>query len=135
MKKYYGGGVMDGEPTNKDMRESDRASRDSYRMARAERRLGRNREDVSRLLADLEGYEPESQDRRDMARKIAALGLGAAALPVGVGMKNAINDARSRAMMGRSNTIFDAGNSIQDLSAIERLLIDILGMGGREGRE
>lgn len=135
MKKYYGGGVMDGEPTNRDMRESDRASRESYRMSRAERRLGRNREDVDRLLADLEGYEPESQDRRDMARKMAALGLGAAALPVGVGMKNAINDARSRAMMGRSNTIFDAGNSIQDLSAIERLLIDILGMGGRGGRE
>lgn len=126
---------MNGGPTNRDMRESDRASRESYRMSRAERRLGRNREEVDRLLADLEGYDPRSQDRRDMARKIAALGLGAAALPVGVGMKNAVDNARARAMIGRANTIFDAGNSIQDLSAIESLLIDIFGMGGVGGWE
>ena len=123
------------DPTNRDMRESDRASRESYRMARPERRLGRNREDVIRLLDDLEGYDPDSQIRREMGRKIAALGLGAAAIPVGVGLNNAVNSARGRAMLGRSNTIFDAGNSIQDLSAIERLLIDIFGMGGRGGRE
>lgn len=31
MKKYADGGII-GNPTNRDMRESDRASRESYRM-------------------------------------------------------------------------------------------------------
>lgn len=108
---------------------------ENRRYSRPERRIARNREDVGRMLGDLEEYDPESQDRRDMMRKIAALGMGAAALPVGVGLNNAVDNARARAMLGRANTIFDAGNTIQDLSAIERLLIDVFGMGGRGGRE
>ena len=114
--------------SNRDMRESDRASRDSYRMARAERRLARNREDVGRLLDDIEGYDPQSQINRNMARKIAAMTLGAAALPVGIGLNNAIDNARRMAMRGRYDTIFGNYTNKQELNAMERLLIDIFGI-------
>ena len=127
MKKYADGGMMGG-PSNRDMRESDRASRESYRMARPERRLARNREDVGRLLDDIEGYDPQSQINRNMARKIAAMTLGAAALPVGIGLNNAIDNARRMAMRGRYDTIFGNYTNKQELNAMERLLIDIFGI-------
>lgn len=127
MKKYADGGMMGG-PSNRDMRESDRASRESYRMARPERRLARNREDVGRLLDDIEGYDPQSQINRNMARKIAAMTLGAAALPVGIGLNNAIDNSRRMAMRGRYDTIFGNYTNKQELNAMERLLIDIFGI-------
>jgi len=130
MKKYADGGMMGG-PSNRDMRESDRASRESYRMARPERRLARNREDVGRLLDDIEGYDPQSQINRNMARKIAAMTLGAAALPVGVGGNIMLQNARARA---QKNPYYYAsgqlaGQTVNDLSGLERLLLQLFGDG------
>lgn len=117
------------DPSNRDMRSSDRASRESYRMSRPERRIARNREDVSRLIDDLESYNPKSQVNRDMARKIAALTLGTAALPVGVGANVMLQNARERAQKDpyyyASGQL--AGQTSNDLSPLERMLIKLFG--------
>jgi hypothetical protein len=134
MKKYADGG-MTGGPSNRDMRDLDRASRESYRMARPERRLARNREDVGRLLADLEGYDPHSQINRNIARKIAALGTVGSAIPAAITLKEGLKQARRDAWRGRdtSNEEYDYwGTSTKELSDLQKLLLDMFGIGRQQ---
>ena len=124
IKKYMDGGYAD--PTNRDMRESDRASRESFRMARPERRMQREYEDVDRLLGGLEGYDPEEQMRMDMIiRKIMPMIAGAAAVPAGAAAYGAMSDARNQFVKNRN----PLSNESMDLNALQRILVDIFGIG------
>lgn len=116
VKKYQEGGMME-----------------NRRYSRPERRIARNREDVGRILADLEGYDPESQQRRDMARKIAALGAVGAAAPAAITLPMVLNQARRDAMKGRNiGPVEDGywGTSTKELSDLQKLLIQMFGVGG-----
>jgi len=123
-KSYMNGGSY--EPTNRDMRDSDRASRESYRMARPERRMQRNYEDIDRLLGSLEGYDPEDTAKRDMImRKIIPMLAGVAAVPATAAAYGGMQDARNQFVKNRN----PLSNESMDLNALQKILIDLFGIG------
>ena len=74
-KKYQKGGV-----TNKEMRESDRASRKSYKKSKPERKISRKSKSSADLLKRLESYDPAKEESKKTIKKFAGMAAGVGAL-------------------------------------------------------
>jgi len=95
-------------------------------MARPERRMQRNYEDIDRLLGSLEGYDPEDTAKRDMImRKIIPMLAGVAAVPATAAAYGGMQDARNQFVKNRN----PLSNESMDLNALQKILIDLFGIG------
>ncbi len=74
-KRYQNGGA-----TNKEMRESDRASRESYKKSKPERKISRKSKSSADLLKRLESYNPAKEEKKKTAKKFAGMAAGVGAL-------------------------------------------------------
>jgi hypothetical protein len=105
--KYQNGGA-----TNKEMRESDRASRESYKKSKPERKISRRSKSSADLLKKLESYDSAKEERRKTAKKFAGMAAGVGAL------------AASGPAMGRAyQRALDKQKSGERLTAGEKLAL------------
>ena len=108
-KKYQKGGV-----TNKEMRESDRASKESYKKSKPERKISRKSKSSADLLKKLESYNPAKEEKKKTGKKFAGMAAGVGALA-----------ASGPAMARAYERALDKQKSGERLTAGERLALKV----------